>query len=210
MDHIFQKLQIRDARHIATAKEAEQIGEVCCLKHSAVAVGGSGAAASAEIPVENAAVDSRNIDPAAGNFSDDCSALPTSAVAVTLADSSGNKDVAHSNRDVGGLAAGKDYGMKSDEKSHFLDAILPVSELWPESTCRFGTRIDWILLPSIRSVEKVRERKVSRHKSRYVNRDMPPLVISSVSCSGYKVLDCSELTDHNLVIASIDVVTQLG
>jgi hypothetical protein len=59
----------------------------------------------------------------------------------------------------------------------------------PPSTCRFGTRIDWILLP-VESAMCERGLSVS---------------CLSVEKGGYSVVDTSHITDHNLVVSVVQI-----
>jgi hypothetical protein len=66
----------------------------------------------------------------------------------------------------------------------------------PASTCRFDTRIDWIMLPPIEHCDNLASTKGERIK---INMD----VVCHCS-SGYYVVD-SLLSDHKLVVANIDL-----
>ena len=74
-----------------------------------------------------------------------------------------------------------------------------------EGTCRFNTRIDWILLPPISSLRREQSPTDSTSYNMTSSTISPRQISIEIApdCEGYQVIDASDFTDHQLVIADL-------
>lgn len=79
-----------------------------------------------------------------------------------------------------------------------------------EGTCRFDTRIDWILLPPVPTLRREQSpTNLIPYDTSTTTLSSPPISIEiAPNTDGYQVIDTSYYTDHNLVIVDLLISIQ--